>query len=62
MQKPAPLITKRPAMLYFIRHAQSLANIGGTTPDATQIPLTEQGWQAIGVDVTQHDDDQALSW
>jgi hypothetical protein len=49
-------------MLYFIRHAQSLANIGGTTPDATQIPLTEQGWQAIGVDVTQHDDDQALSW
>ena len=32
-------------MLYFIRHAQSLANIGGTTPDAAHIPLTEQGWQ-----------------
>jgi broad specificity phosphatase PhoE len=32
-------------MLYFIRHAQSLANIGGTTPDAAQIPLTELGWQ-----------------
>jgi len=32
-------------MLYFIRHAQSLANIGGTTPDATQIPLTDLGWQ-----------------
>lgn len=32
-------------MMYFIRHAQSLANIGGTTSDATQIPLTELGWQ-----------------
>lgn len=32
-------------MLYFIRHAESLANTGGTTPDAAQIPLTEQGWQ-----------------
>lgn len=32
-------------MLYFIRHAESLANTGGTTPDAAHIPLTEQGWQ-----------------
>lgn len=32
-------------MIYLIRHAQSLANIGGKTTDSTSIPITEQGWQ-----------------